>query len=312
MCQRKPGRRCPSHAQAALAAAERRVATATERAEAAAAPGSGLPPSKVQRRMAALARANENLAHARMEADATVTGRDALLRELARMDVKGAKRARLSARFERADALIAARARQRDLMPERGDAAGEERAYSMLAEARHEYATVEALDRTTPDDAPERQAVEARKAVLGERVFALDVQHRLVTSGGAVDAEHVTPEEQTAARKAGPVVLRSLAVLSHQRAAAADGGHDQRLVDAVDEAGAAFAARHLPPPQTPTVERAARPAATARAPRRASGRRSLGAAQAQALLRQSLMGRRTQIVPGKQQGDPIGLLPDPV
>ena len=77
----------------------------------------------------------------------------------------------------------------------------EGKAKSMLAEARHEYATVEALDRTTPDDAPERQAVEARKAVLGERVFALDVQHRLVTSGGAVDAEHVTPEEQTAAHR---------------------------------------------------------------------------------------------------------------
>lgn len=317
MCQRKPGRRCPSHARAALAAAQRRYDEAVKRVETAQGDQSQTPPSRVKVAQQRLAAAEGNLVAARADKDSTVDGRDALLNALADDSLPKEKRERLSARFQHAEALTKARATQRQFMPDlpAERTADMARTFTTLGESRDSLARVDAELSVAVGEKDRRRLTDQRD-VLSERVFTHDVQYRLAATGWRPDPAHVSPDEQRAVRAGGMEAQRSLVVLSHQRAAASSGGHGDRFQRAVADAEGAFQRRYLPErtPASTTApnarqDRGARPArAGGRGPTR---RRKpvLSSTEAAMLLRRAgQVGKGDKVTPGKHQGDPI--LPD--
>lgn len=308
MCMRKPGRRCPSHAYRALSSAQRRHDEAVQRVETAQDPQSNTPPSRVALAQQRLADAKANLAAARVDSDSTIPGRGALLTALADDSLPKAKRQRLSARFQHAEALTEARANQRRFMPDlpKERSADMDRTYTTLGESRDSLARVEAQMSVTTDK-KSRHRLEDQRAVLTQRVFAHDVQHRLAATGWRPDPAHVTPEEQRAARTGGMQVHQALTTLSHQRAAAASGGHDERFRAAVADAEAGFRRRYLPEQAAPARENVKRPAQQ-RAPQQRSraGAPMLSSTKAKQLLRKAAQQMKGEkITPGKHQGDPL-------
>ena len=328
MCQRKPGRRCPSHAVAALSAAQRRYDAADARLAAGQDPTSKTPPSRVQDYQRRKAAAAAHLADARTDADSTAAGRDALLGALADESLSPAKRERLSARFEHAEALTSARAQQRSLMPPMsGHRTGDEaRAFTTLGDSRDALARVDAALAVADDDSPQQRRLSAQREVLTQQVFAHDVQHRLAAAQGRPDPVMVSPDEQRAARDGDISAQRALTVLSHQRAAAAGGGHDERFQSAVRDAEAGFRRRYMPevepspgaaPAGAESTQQQARGAGQrpGRGRPRGGGRRKrkavLSAREAKALMRKARqVTKGDKVTPGKHQGGP--LLPDAV
>lgn len=318
MCQRKPGLRCPSHASSALAAAQRRLANAQERVSVLTSEGSTAPPSRVaaaERRQAA---AEAKFRRAVQDYDATPAGVQELESALDRKGLSKKEQAVLTGRVEHARALMTAKAEQVRYMPERPGAdidSATASAYTSLALSRDGLARTQAMIAVAPEGSPRRKRLEDQARVQARQVFDHETHYRVCAAQGAPDAEHVTPQEVTAARKAGAGAYQSLARLSHQRAAVAGGGHDERFAAAVDEAGAAWRAGHMPEAD----RRAPAPQYSQQwrsGQGQGSGRRGpslFTTTDAMMMMRRMNPGKGGgQVTPGAQQGDPLGILPEPV
>lgn len=283
--------------------------------------GSTVPPSRVQAARQRLRAAQSHFAEAAVDMDASTAGRERLLAALSQESLDAKQRRRLSGRLVLADALNEARAEQMRAMPSRPSGGftdpEADRAYTTLAESRNSLAQVQAREAVVDDaGGDEAQRVRGQRTMLQQQVFTDDVRFRSVQARWAPDPEHVSPQEQTAARAAGFPGRQALAVLSHQRAAVASGSHDARFEGAVAEAGESFRARFMPQEPAAVPQRPGQPRGAGQQPARPAGRRgrrgAITSADARRMLNQIKPGGGEKVTPGKQQGDPLAILPEPV